>query len=144
MNLTQIRERFEDYIRRFNAKDMTAFEEYIATDMKMMNGTLEFEGVQGMKEHYDKIWKSFDEILTVKRFVADEHHIAIEMWAHFIALNDDANTLFGAVKAGETFDFQGLIFYDLEKGKFFQIKVAYNRFIFTNQHGEQTNLGIPH
>lgn len=45
------REIFEDYIRRFNAQDISAFEEYVAPNMKMTNGTLEFYGVQSMKDH---------------------------------------------------------------------------------------------
>jgi SnoaL-like domain len=143
--MNHIQTRFNDYIRRFNAQDFTAFEEYLAPDMKMINGTLAFEGIEGMKKHYTKIWNSFSEELHVEKYIGNQTHIAIQMWAHFTALNDDENSLFGPVLKDETFDFRGLIMYDLdENGKFKQIKVAYNTFEFTNKQGNKINLGIPH
>lgn len=138
------RESYDDYIRRFNAQDKTAFDEYLAPKMRMTNGTLEFHGVQGMKDHYAKIWKTFTEALHVERFVSDEDTLAVQMWAHFTALTDDHESLFGPVRAGETFDFRGVIIYQIEHGKFSDICVAYNSFTHTNLEGELRNLGIPH
>jgi hypothetical protein len=138
------RERFDDYIRRFNAQDYTAFDEYIAEDLHMQNGTLEFYGRQGMKDHYATIWGSFTEELTVERFVGDSETVAIQMWAHFTAVADDRGSLFGAVREGETFDFRGLIMYRLSGGRFADIKVAYNSFTHTDKDGVATDLGIPH
>ena len=138
------RETYDDYIRRFNAQDMTAFEDYIAPNMRMVNGTLEFHGVQGMKDHYQLLWRTFSEELTVERFVSDEQTVAVQMWAHFTALHDDPESLFGPVREGETFDFRGVIIYQLEAGKFTDIRVAYNSFTYTNLAGEVTDLGIPH
>ena len=112
------RETFDDYIRRFNAQDTTAFDDYIAPDMHMLNGGLELTGAEGMKEHYAKIWASFSEELHVERFVSDEETVAIRMWAHFTALDDDPDSMFGPVGKGETFDFRGLILYHVENGKF--------------------------
>lgn len=138
------REIFDDYIRRFNARDVTAFDDYIAADLHMQNGLLEFEGRQGMKDHYAKIWVSFTENLTVERFVSDEDTIAIQMWARFTARRDDPGSLFGPVREGETFDFRGLIMYRLADEKFADIKVAYNSFTFTDTDEVTTELGIPH
>jgi hypothetical protein len=135
---------FDDYISRFNAQDPSAFEEYIDPDAKVINGTLEISGMQGMKEHYAKIWKSFTEELHVERFVSDEHTLAIQMWAHFTAMNDDDDSLFGQVKAGESFDYNGIIMYQIVNGKFTEIKVAYLSFTRTNLEGETVELGIPH
>lgn len=42
------RERYDEYVRRFNAEDATAFDEFLAPDMRMQNGTLVYYGVQGM------------------------------------------------------------------------------------------------
>ena len=138
------RARFDEYIARFNAQDTTAFEEFLADDMHMTNGTLEFTGVDGMKEHYAKIWSTFSEGLTVGRFVSDERHVAIEMDAHFEAQRDDPESMFGPVVRGECFDFSGLIIYDLRDGKFAKIRVAYNRFTHTRPDGTVEELGIPH
>jgi hypothetical protein len=138
------REIYDDYIRRFNAQDMTAFEDYLAPNMHMLNGTLEFYGVQGMKDHYKKIWKTFSEHLTVERFVSDENILAVQLWAHFTALHDDDESLFGSVKKGEAFDFRGVIMYQIENGKFSDIRVAYNSFTNTKPNGEVISLGIPH
>ncbi len=49
------RARFDEYIRRFNAEDETAFDEFVAPHMQMLNGGLELTGVQAMKAHYAKI-----------------------------------------------------------------------------------------
>ncbi|MDZ7879943.1 MAG: FAD-binding protein [Saprospiraceae bacterium] len=138
------RQTFDDYIKRFNEQDMTAFEQYLSPTMKMVNGTLAFEGVQGMKDHYTKIWKNFTEQLTVEKFVSDDKYLAVQLWARFTALFDDTESLFGAVKKGETFDFRGIIMYTLKNGQFEEIKVAYNSFIFTDIHGVEKDLGIPH
>ncbi|HKS99789.1 MAG TPA: nuclear transport factor 2 family protein [Rugosimonospora sp.] len=138
------RETFDDYIRRFNAQDTTAFDDYIAADLQMRNGTLTFEGRQGMKDHYARIWASFTERLTVERFVSDDDTLAIQMWAHFTALADDPASLFGPVRKAETFDFHGLIMYRLRGGQFADIRVAYNSFTHTDTHATTTELGIPH
>ena len=138
------KERYMEYINRFNAQDMTAFDDFIAPDMHMINGTLEYTGVQGMKDHYAKIWGRFSEDLTIERFVSDEKHLAVHMWAHFTAMIDDEASIFGPVRKGENFDFRGLIMYDLENGQFKRIQVAYNSFTFTNFKGEITDIGIPH
>jgi hypothetical protein len=136
---------FDEYIRRFNERDTTAFDDYIAPDMHMTNGTLEFDGRQGMKDHYAKIWDTMRETLNVQRFVSDDDTLAIQMHTHFEALHDDPVSLFGPVRQGETFDFRGLIMYQLDNnGQFADIKVAYNSFAFTDLAGERTELGIPH
>jgi len=137
-------ERYMEYINRFNAQDMTAFDDFIHPKLHMINGTLEYTGVDGMKDHYAKIWGKFSEDLTIYRFVSNDEFLAVHMWAHFTALIEDENSLFGPVKKGENFDFKGLIIYDLEDGKFKRIQVAYNSFSFTNVNGETTQMGIPH
>ena len=138
--------RFRDYIRRFNARDTTAFDEYLAPDMHMKNGTLEFTGVDGMKHHYnDLIWPDFVELLTVPRFLSAPGRVAIQMNTLFTAQHDAQASLFGAVAKGETFEFDGLIMYELdEDDRFADILVAYNSFVHTDAHGNRRDLGIPH
>ena len=138
------REVFDDYINRFNARDATAFEDYIDPNARVINGMLEISGMQGMKDHYAKIWRSFSEELNVERFVSDEHTLAVQMWTHFEAQKDDDDSPFGKVKAGECFDYRGVIMYQIEKGKFTDIKVAYLSFSRTDLEGKTTELGIPH
>ena len=138
------RSRFDEYIARFNAEDETAFDEFIAPDMHMTNGTLEFTGVDGMKAHYRRIWGTFREFLEVGRYVTDDDHIAIEMETEFTCLRDDPDSTFGPVVAGDSFHFSGLIVYDVVDGRFQRIRVAYNRFTKTAADGTVTELGIPH
>jgi hypothetical protein len=135
---------FDDYINRFNAKDISTFEDYIDPNAKVINGTLEIIGMQGMKEHYAKIWKSFSEELHVERFVSDDQTLAIEMRTHFTALKDNDHSLFGKVQAGECFDYHGVIMYHIENNKFTDIKVAYLSFTRTDLEGKTIQLGIPH
>ncbi|MGV1007422.1 MAG: nuclear transport factor 2 family protein [Dermatophilaceae bacterium] len=135
---------FEDYITRFNAKDLTTFDDYFVPDVRMLNGTLELLGVPAVQEHYRLIWSQFTEALSVERVVMDEDTVAIKMWAHFTALDDNPEALFGPVRKGETFDFRGLIMYWVQNGRFSNIEVAYNTFTFTDSTGRTTELGIPH
>lgn len=137
--------RFAEYIRRFNAEDDTAFDDFLHPELHMKNGTLEYTGVDGMKHHYrDNIWGRFRETLVVHRFVSDTETIAIQMYTLFEALGDDADTIFGPVTAGETFEFDGVIMYRLDGGLFRDILVAYNSFVHTDAAGARRDLGIPH
>jgi hypothetical protein len=139
------RENFDTYIRRFNQEDPGAFEDYMAPDVRMLNGTLEIDGVAAVKEHYARIWGAMRESLHVERFVSDASTVAIQMHTHFEVLTDDPDSPFGQISAGETFDFHGLIMYRLrEDGKFADIKVAYNSFIYTDLQNAVIDLGIPH
>jgi hypothetical protein len=139
------RAQFDDYIRRFNQEDPGAFEDYMAPDVRMLNGTLVIDGVAAVKAHYGKIWGAMRESLYVERFVSDADTVAIQMHTHFDVLADDDASPFGQIVAGETFDFHGLIMYRLRAdGKFADIKVAYNSFIYTSVDGTATDLGIPH
>jgi hypothetical protein len=132
------KEVFDDYINRFNARDATAFEDYIDPNARVISG------MQGMKDHYARIWKSFSEELHVERFVSDEHTLAIQMWTHFTAMKDDDDSPFGKVKAGESFDYHGVIMYQIVNDKFTDIKVAYLSFTRTDLEGKTIELGIPH
>ena len=138
------RETYDDYIRRFNEQDMKAFETYIAPNCKITNETLEIHGIRGMKDHYARIWQTFTEELHIERFVSDGETLAVQMWTHFTALRDDRESPFGPVRAGETFDYRGVIIYQIEHGKFTDIRVAYNSFTYTNLEGEVVDRGIPH
>lgn len=135
---------FDAYIRRFNAEDPTAFDDYLAPDMKMRNGALEFEGIGGMRDHYEnKIWPYFVERLDVRRFVSDDKHVAIEMRTEFTARRE-ADTIFGHVVPGEKFNYHGIIMYDLRDGKFASIAVSYLSFTNTKVDGTLINMGMPH
>jgi hypothetical protein len=139
------REHFDTYIRRFNAEDPGAFEDYMAPGVRMLNGTLAIDGVDAVKEHYARIWRAMRESLYVERFVSDESTVAIQMHTHFEVLTDDADSPFGHIRVGETFDFHGLIMYRLrDDERFADIKVAYNSFIYTDLQGAVIDLGIPH
>jgi len=136
---------FDTYIRRFNAEQPGAFEDYMAPDVRMLNGTLLMQGVGEVKAHYAKIWGAMRESLHVERFVSDADTVAIQMHTHFEVRHDDPASPFGAIRVGETFDYHGLIMYRLRAdGKFADIKVAYLSFIHTDLGGQATDLGIPH
>jgi hypothetical protein len=136
---------FDTYIRRFNAEEPGAFEDYMAPDVRMLNGTLLLRGVAEVKAHYGKIWAAMRESLNVERFVSDADTVAIQMHTHFEVRQDDPASPFGAIRVGETFDYHGLIMYRLATdGRFADVKVAYLSFIYTDLDGKATDLGIPH
>lgn len=139
------RERYDEYIRRFNAEDATAFDDFLSPIMRMQNGTLVYHGVQGMKDHYAKIWGTLKETLHVERFVSDETTLGVQMWTHFEALVDAQDTIFGPLRKGECLDYRGVIMYRIDdSGRFDDICVAYNSFTFTDIDGRVTERGIPH
>lgn len=139
------KQQFDDYIARFNRRDDTAFEDYLADDMHMKNGTLEYDGVQGMKDHYARIWSTFAERLEPSDFVGSDTNVAIRMVTHFTAERDDPDSVFGPVLAGDRYEFRGVISYRLnDEGRFADILVAYNSFTAIRRDGTVTELGIPH
>jgi methylmalonyl-CoA/ethylmalonyl-CoA epimerase len=139
------RDAYDDYVRRFNAQDSSAFEEYLADDVLVVNGTLQYRGVQGMKDHYAGIWRTFSETLNVHRFVAGSDTLAVQLLTRFEARHDDPASLFGPVRTGDVFEFDGVVLYRIENGKFTEIRVAYNSFSRTDAaSGLRTELGIPH
>ncbi|WP_157264070.1 nuclear transport factor 2 family protein [Azohydromonas aeria] len=137
------REQFDDYVRRFNARDTSAFDDYLAHDVRVQNGGLHYEGVQAMKDHYGRIWSSMKETLTVKRFVADEETAAVELHTHFEVERDDPASVFGPVLAGETFDYTGIVMYRIRDLRFADIRVSYLGFERTLD-GVRRSMGIPH
>jgi hypothetical protein len=139
------RSEFDLYIGRFNAEDPGAFDDYMAPDVRMVNGTLTLDGVGSVKEHYARIWGAMRESLHVARFVSDATTAAVQMHTHFDVRADDDESPFGEIRVGEAFDFYGLIMYRIGgNGKFTDVTVAYNRFMYTALDGVATDLGIPH
>lgn len=139
------RERFDEYITRFNACDATAFEDFLTDDMQMRNGNLRYTGVQGMKDHYAKIWKLMKETLHVRNFVSGDGVLAVELYTLFEVLKDTDDSPFGPIKKGEKFEYEGLIMYRVtDEGKFSDIKVSYLDFARTFLNGEKKSLGIAH
>lgn len=136
--------RFDDYITRFNAQDNAAFDDYFNADFRCLNGRLEIVGIDGWKRHYAEIWRTFREELDVQQWVGTQDVMAIRMHAHFTALADDDESLFGPVVKGHVFDFYGLIMYELKHGKISRIQVAYNSFTSTAPDSNTHELGIPH
>ncbi len=76
--------------------------------------------------------------------MSDEDTLAIQMWTHFTVNKDDDDSPFGEVKAGECFDYHGIIMYQMVNNKFTDIKVSYLSFSRTDLEGKTTQLGIPH
>lgn len=139
------RSRFDEYIRRFNAEDATAFDDFLAADVAVQNGRLHYRGVDGMKAHYAQIWGRMKETLTVRRFVCDGHTLAVWLETRFDVLQDDPASLFGSIRAGERFDYSGLVMYQIDdEGRFSDIKVAYFDFVRTDLNGVAHSLGIVH
>ena len=76
--------------------------------------------------------------------MSSEDTLAIQMWTHFTVNKDDDDSPFGRVRVGESFDYHGIIMYQLVNNKFTDIKVSYLSFSRTDLEGNTTQLGIPH
>lgn len=139
------RDRFDDYVRRFNAQDASAFDDYLSPAVAVQNGGLRLNGVQAMKDHYTRIWRCFDENLQVQRYVSDGASAAVHLMTHFEARVDAADTPLGSVRAGECFDYDGIVFYAIDgAGRFSEIKVAYLSFDRTGLDGVRRAVGLAH
>ena len=138
------KEVFDDYINRFNKRDATTFENYIHPNARILNGHLLIKGMQGMKDHYARVWSGYAEELHVERFVSDERTAAIELLTHFTALKDDEESIFGPISAGETFDSHNVIIYRIENGLFTDIKIGNISRVKTNLKGEKIDVGQAH
>ncbi|MCC7412625.1 MAG: nuclear transport factor 2 family protein [Gammaproteobacteria bacterium] len=135
---------YDRYLSRFNHCDATAFDDYMTPDARMINGALEMRGIAAIQDHYaNRIWPFFEETVHVERFVLDGSTLAARLWTHFAARRD-ADTIFGAVKRGEMFDYRGLVMYEIAGGRFARIDVSYLTFSRTNLDGRTTLLGLPH
>lgn len=137
-------ERFADYIRRFNARDPSAFEDYLTPDVTVQNGTLHYSGIAAMKAHYARIWSCMEETVTVLNCVCDGVTLAAQLHTHFEAIKDAPDSILGPVKQGETFDYAGVVMYRIEDGHFANILVSYLDFVHTDSEGKSRSLGIPH
>lgn len=138
------RERFADYIRRFNAEDPSAFEDYLTPDVRVQNGSLRYQGIDAMKAHYARIWSGMQETITVLRCVCDGDTLAAHLHTHFVAVKDDPDSVFGPIKQDETFDYTGVVMYGIDNGRFAEILVSYLDFVHTDSLGQRRSLGIPH
>jgi hypothetical protein len=138
------RTRYDEYVRRFNAADATAFDDFLHPEMRMQNGHLRYVGVQGMKDHYARIWRCMQETLVVRRFVSDGRTLAVHLHTRFEVRVDSDNSPFGPVLRGESFDFDGIVMYEVERGRFVDIKVSYLDFGRTGLDGRRQPLGIVH
>lgn len=135
---------YEQYISRFNEGDASVFDDFMAPGARMINGTMELAGVPAIQSHYqENIWPFFEEQLHVERFVADEQSVAVRLWTHFTA-QSNAETIFGAVQIGETFDYRGIVMYEIVEGRFARIDVSYLSFTRTDTEQKTTDLGLPH
>jgi hypothetical protein len=133
---------FEDYVRRFNAQDPTAFDRYIAPEIRVLNGTLLVDGREAMRGLYMQIWSTFTETIIFDRFICSNEDIAVRMKAHFATIKDNTASPLGPVRAGETFDFSGVVLYRVENEKFSEITIAYNSFVHTDLDKNAVNRGV--
>jgi hypothetical protein len=135
---------FDDYIRRCNEQDVTAFEDHLAPDVHILDGSLELTGVRGLTDHCTRIWSTFAERLGVLRFVADDATVAVRVRADLEALRDDENSVYGPVARGTRIVSSRVVMYEVADGKFSDICVAHTSFVMTTPDGLSMDLGIPH
>ena len=138
-----LRTRYDEYVRRFNAKDASAFDEFYQPHVRMQNGMFVVAGLQAMKENYAKVWAAFDDTLNVVRYVADVDTLCVQMYTTFLALDDGEETPFGPVSKDDLLEYRGIILYQVENDKFAEIVVAYNHFTFTRFDGSIDEFPVP-
>ena len=136
---------YRKYIEYFTSGDRRAFVDYFADDVVMQNGGTYLRGLGAVLEHYEqRIWPYFRETLKVGDIASDSSTAATMMSAHFEAVKD-AETVFGKVRRGDQFDYNGVIFYNIRPdNRFSHVYVAYLSFTATPLGGSTITLPIPH
>lgn len=131
------RKAFNRYLELFTARD-PAFTEFYTPDVVLRiegaapdeSGTSkvppDMHGREGILNFYRMLWTHVREQIEVKFFVADADRIAVELLGAFICTKDidDPKQWGRPVKKGEVRRQQGMVLYELEKGKFKLIRAV--------------------
>ena len=129
------REKFAEYIRRFNARD-ERYAQLYADDVVFEHGAYygTLRGPQAILEFYRKTWKSFAQTLVPGDVVIDNDRglMAAEMTTHLVARVDGVASQSHpeGMKVGDEIVSRGVVFYEIHDGKITHIRGAAQGAVF--------------
>lgn len=132
---TVTREKFAEYIRRFNHRD-ERYANFYADDVVFEHGPYygTLRGPQAILEFYRKTWTSFAQTLVPGDVVIDNDRglMAAEMTTHLVAqVNGVASQSHPeGMKIGDEIVSKGVVFYEIRDGKITHIRGAAQNAVF--------------
>jgi hypothetical protein len=119
------RERYLQYANWFNAND-PRFLEFYHPDVVLWLGNATLRGGNAIHDFYNDVKAHIHETVQVTHFVSDPTGIAAELPSEFKVYKDWPlpNYFNRPLKAGEVFRIISLVLYQIENGKFRDIKSA--------------------
>ncbi|ATE65710.1 nuclear transport factor 2 family protein [Rhizorhabdus dicambivorans] len=113
----------KDYIRGFNEGNISAFSDFYHENVVLdLGGELALEGRQAIIDFYAERVGRIQETLSVSKLVLDEHGLACIAKGIFLAIEDCPEFILGPIAKGQSIEIEGFIFYEIENGKFTQIR----------------------
>jgi ketosteroid isomerase-like protein len=127
---------FASYIDAFNTNDYARFAAYYAPDVRLViAGKHELPGREAILEFYRTVKATTRRTITVNRLITTPQAIAAELQSEFLALEDLPDFTAGPMRKGERIFINTVVIYDLQDGKFSQIRSAELRKIHKASEG---------
>ncbi|MDB5719362.1 MAG: nuclear transport factor 2 family protein [Sphingomonas bacterium] len=126
------REHYEEYLRRFNARDYAGVFAFYADDPELSFFGVTIRSLEDMQRFYGFLHAHVDEQITLRRFAASEELMALEATVRIEALKDltaealadQGYSQFHPMQAGDVIEMEQMIHYHLKDGKFTTVRCA--------------------
>lgn len=126
------RERFDEYIRRFHARDYDGLLEFYGPEPEVIFAGYALRGRAAIKSFYAFLHQYIRESVTVDRYVADAHTVSLEATVRLEGIRDLTPEILAAqgydrlvsMPAGVIVELPQFIHYHLEHGKFVSARCA--------------------
>jgi hypothetical protein len=123
---------YEEYARRFNARDYAGVFAFYADSPSISFFGIEIGSLEELKDFYGFLHAYVDERVTVERFAASDELLAIEATVRIEAHRDLPTALlearglgqFHAMRTGDVFEMRQMIHYHVAGGKFTAVRCA--------------------
>ena len=126
------REQFDDYVKKFNARDYDGVFDFYAENPKMSFFGIEITTRDQLKEFYGFLHTYVIETITIEKFASTDTFLALEAIVKVEGIRDlDIETLrkqgYGdifAIKKGDIQEMKQYIHYHIENNKFISVGCA--------------------
>lgn len=120
------REQYDEYLRRFNARDYDGLLEYFAEDFEVSFAGYVLRGRQAVIDFYSFLHQYIDERIEIHRYVSDANTIAMEADVKLKGIKELTPEILASkgldriigLKPGQEHTIPQFIHYHLENGKF--------------------------
>jgi ketosteroid isomerase-like protein len=123
---------YEEYLRRFNARDYAGVYAFYAPDPDLSFFGVTIRSLEDLEQFYGFLHAHVDERVTINRFASSDELMALEGTVRVEAYRDlTADVLeergldqFSPMKAGDVIEMEQMIHYHVRDGKFTAVRCA--------------------